>query len=366
MYSTCFSLDYPTARQRFHAAVARAGGDFHQLPLDIPGASGNPYGVDIAWFGSRRPRQALVHVCGIHGVEGFAGSAVQLALLGKRPPLAEHSALILVHVLNPYGMARLRRGNENNVDLNRNFFFRTGGWQGVPDGYAALDSFLNPPSPPSHCDFFHLRLLLAELSLGAGAIRQAVAGGQYHFPKGIFYGGKELEQEPAIYGKWLSTHLNGVRELCVIDIHTGLGEYGCPSLFLRSDTDMQGLEDALGLRQATDNQQSQVMGYEHGGGHSSIYRHLLPETTTVCITQEFGTYNGRRLLRALRAENQYHHYGDRRIDHWSKRKLKAMFCPEDERWRRRVVTEGVDLAHRALALLAAEGFAGLRAGAHGT
>lgn len=27
----------------------------------------------------------------------------------------------MVHVLNPYGMAWLRRVNENNVDLNRNF-----------------------------------------------------------------------------------------------------------------------------------------------------------------------------------------------------------------------------------------------------
>jgi hypothetical protein len=93
------------------------------------------------------------------------------------------------------------------------------------------------------------------------------------------------------------------------------------------------------------------MGYEHEGGHSSLYRQLLPETRTLCVTEEFGTYNGRRLLRALRAENQHHHYGDGRLDHWSKRKLKAMFCPEDDRWHQQVVTQGCDLVRRAVKLL---------------
>lgn len=346
-----FSPDFQTAQQRFRAAVAALPGDLHSLPLGITDSEKASFAIDIAWFGSRRPQRALIHVCGIHGIEGFAGSAVQLALLDNLPSLSATDALILVHVLNPYGMAHLRRGNENNVDLNRNFFFGTDGWHGAPDGYATLNGFLNPPRPPSHLDFFHLRLLLAETSLGTGAIRQAVAGGQYHFPKGIFYGGKTLEEGPKLYGEWLATHLNEVAELFVIDVHTGLGGYGHQSLFLRSDIDAQGLTQSLGLPLATDDRQADVMGYEHEGGHGSIYRLLLPEARTICVTQEFGTYHGRRLLRALRAENQHHHYGDDRLDHWSKRKLKAMFCPEDERWQNQVTTQGGDLIHRAVHLL---------------
>jgi hypothetical protein len=196
-----------------------------------------------------------------------------------------------------------------------------------------------------------VRLLLAELSLGGSSITQAVAGGQYDFPKGIFYGGRALEEEPKLYGEWLGAHLNGVRELFVIDVHTGLGDYGRQSLFLRSDTDAKKLSELLGLTLTTDSREADVMGYEHEGGHSSIYRQLLPEANTVCITEEFGTYKGRRLLRALRAENQHHHYGDDRLDHWSKRKLKAMFCPEDEQWRTLVVTQGTDLIQRAMKLL---------------
>ena len=45
-----------------------------------------------------------------HGVEGFAGSAIQLRILDDPPQLLDEETLVLVHVLNPYGMAWLRRG----------------------------------------------------------------------------------------------------------------------------------------------------------------------------------------------------------------------------------------------------------------
>lgn len=353
MYRNFFSPDYPTARERFHAAVATSGGELYRLPVAgaTPG-DGTPLTIDIARFGSPRPQRALIHVCGIHGVEAFAGAAVQLALLDDLPALPAETALVLIHVLNPFGMMNLRRGNGHNVDLNRNFFFGAGGWQGAPDGYAALDGFLNPPTPPSRLDFFHLRLLMAEVSLGEEAIRQAVAGGQYHFPRGIFYGGAELEEEPRRYGDWLENHLRDVRELFVIDVHTGLGGYGEQSLFLRSEIDARELVRELELPVATAHREAEVMGYEHEGGHSSMYRQLLPRARSVCLTQEFGTYSGRRLLRALRAENQHHHFGDGRVDHWTRKKLKAMFCPEEERWCGRVVTQGCDLTRRALRIVA--------------
>jgi hypothetical protein len=81
----------------------------------------------------------------VHGVEGFAGSAVQVAALkgiaaeaatdttAAAAAAAAASAsgnaastrskpytLCFVHAVNPYGFAALRRFNENNVDLNRN------------------------------------------------------------------------------------------------------------------------------------------------------------------------------------------------------------------------------------------------------
>src|SRR5438093_8933584 len=100
--------------------AATAGGRLETLSLDAKGPNDEGLGIDIAWFGAENPRRVILHSSGLHGVEGFAGSAIQLQLLDSLPPLPKDAALILVHVLNPYGMAWLRRANENNVDLNRN------------------------------------------------------------------------------------------------------------------------------------------------------------------------------------------------------------------------------------------------------
>ena len=53
---------------------------------------------------------------GVHGLGGSARAARR-----RRPRPEPTTRCVLVHVLNPYGMAWLRRTNENNVDLNRNF-----------------------------------------------------------------------------------------------------------------------------------------------------------------------------------------------------------------------------------------------------
>src|SRR5437588_3817673 len=137
-----FSSDYFTARARFRQGVEKAGGRLESLPLDPEGPENEDLSIDIGWFGSDNPRRVLLHSSGLHGVEGFPGSAIQLQLLEDVPRLAEDSALIIVHVLNPFGMAWLRRVNENNVDLNRNSCF-DGSYAGVPPAYTKLDSFLN-------------------------------------------------------------------------------------------------------------------------------------------------------------------------------------------------------------------------------
>src|SRR6185503_8493082 len=131
---------------------------------------------------------ALVHSSGLHGVEGFAGSAIQLQLLDNLPALAPDTALVLVHILTPYGMAWLRRVNENNVDLNRNFRGDEP-YSGAPPAYAKLNSFLNPASPPS-ADLYYAKAVFLILRYGMAALKQSVVGGQYEYPKGLFFGGK--------------------------------------------------------------------------------------------------------------------------------------------------------------------------------
>ena len=131
----------------------------------------------------------------------------------------------LVHILNPHGMAWLRRFNESNVDLNRNFLIPGEDYKGAPPGYKLLDSFLNPPSRPPW-DFFYLRAGWLMVRYGMPTLKQVVAGGQYEYPKGLFFGGKQLEEGPQKYQTYVAEYLATVERLVVIDVHTGLGLFG--------------------------------------------------------------------------------------------------------------------------------------------
>src|ERR1051326_4191728 len=116
-----FPEDYVSARGRFRAAVEAAGGERLTLPIAANDSRGGELTIDVGWFGARRPDRAFIHSCGVHGVEAFAGSAIQCAWLSaNRPSPAAGDAVVFVHAVNPFGMAWLRRVNAHNVDLNRN------------------------------------------------------------------------------------------------------------------------------------------------------------------------------------------------------------------------------------------------------
>src|SRR3989449_3260944 len=197
-----FSPDYFTAEHRFREAVANAGGRLEVIPIEAKGPGDKDLGIDIAWFGPENPRCVVLHSSGLHGVEGFAGSAIQLQFLDSLPPVPAETAFVIVHVLNPYGMAWLRRVNENNVDLNRNCLGNTA-YAGAPSAYVELESFLNPQSPPTS-DLFTLKAIWLILRHGMPALKQAVVGGQYEYPKGLFFGGKQLQQGLERYESFLA------------------------------------------------------------------------------------------------------------------------------------------------------------------
>ena len=78
-----FSPDYFTARDRFREAAKNADVRLEVIPLDAKGPGDKDLGIDIAWFGSENPRRVVLHSSGLHGVEGFAGSAIQLQFIAN-------------------------------------------------------------------------------------------------------------------------------------------------------------------------------------------------------------------------------------------------------------------------------------------
>ncbi|WP_408008007.1 DUF2817 domain-containing protein [Pseudalkalibacillus sp. A8] len=82
--------------------------------------------IDMIYSEARTSNDQVVFLSsGLHGIEGYAGAAmIHLFVeeyLDQIDP--ETTGICLIHALNPWGMRNLRRVTENNVDLNRNFFY---------------------------------------------------------------------------------------------------------------------------------------------------------------------------------------------------------------------------------------------------
>lgn len=341
-----FSPDYATARERFLAAAERAA-TLHRLPLEARGPDGAFLAIDIAWLGAPAPARALVHTSGMHGVEGFAGSAIQLALLQQQITIPPDGAVILVHIVNPFGMAWLRRVNESNVDLNRNFLAPGEPYAGLPAAYERIAGVLNPATPPRR-DLFHLRAGLLAWRYGLNTLKQAIVEGQYELPQGLFFGGRRLEEGPARYREWLGERLRPASRVFAIDVHTGLGKWCQESLFLRrSPADSEALGQRLG-RELVGDPAADGLGYRIRGGYAGAFDVLAPGVEVHLIIQEFGTYPAVRVLHALREENRWHHHGAGTLDHPVKARFKEAFCPRSGEWREVVVERGVSLVRSAM------------------
>lgn len=347
-----FSPDFVTARVRFRDAVAAQNGRLDVLKLPATGPAGEDLTIDIGWFGTAHPDRALVHSSGLHGVEGYAGSAIQLQWLNAGiAALPDDAAIAIVHVLNPYGVAWLRRVNEHNVDLNRNF--RAPGDDGAEPGrdYPLVDALLNPPSVPRG-DLFHAKAAALVLRYGLSRMRLAVVAGQCMNPRGLFYAGNKLEPGPQLFQDYLQEKLARARRVTAIDVHTGLGRYGADTLLLVAGAERAGVNRAMrevfGVRAQLDDDEG--VAYRVRGAQHDMYYRLFPRADVQFATQEFGTFSGLRVLAALRAENRWHHYGSGAIDHPVKRQLLNAFCPDDETWRGQVLRRGGEVISQACTL----------------
>ena len=351
-----FSPDYLTARERFRAITLERGFRLKSFPIGLTGPNGEDLSIDAAILGSETPGRAWVVSSGLHGVEGFFGSAVQSHWLisGFRGWSIQHDeAIVFLHGLDPFGFAWLRRFDENNVDLNRNFVIDQRGYSGCDPLYARLDTLLNPQGPPRLFDFFQLRATAAIVRHGQNRVKSAIAQGQYEYPRGLFYGGHEPSRVHQLLAENLPRWLGEARSILHTDFHTGLGVSGSYKILLESDVPRDRVEWACEIfgEDRVEFWDATGISYETRGDLGTWCRSNFPHCAYDMHCAEFGTYPSLRVITALRAENQAHHWleSGHSTRARTKRELMEVFVPADSAWRRSVVALGVDILDRSLA-----------------
>ncbi|OWK43951.1 DUF2817 domain-containing protein [Fimbriiglobus ruber] len=353
---TPFSPDYFTARDRFRAAATRLGWTQHAYPIAARGPGGEELTIDVALSGEGDGRPVLLVTSGVHGVEGYFGSALQLAAFdaferaGGPPPGVRY---VFVHAVSPHGFAHGRRFDENNVDLNRNFLLDGVPFRGSPPTYALVDSTLNPPGPPNRWEPFFAKALLSIARHGYSGLKQAIAGGQYDYPKGIFFGGHGPAESQRILNAHFTTWLGAAPNVVHLDMHTGLGRWGTYKLLIDDPLTPEQTDRATkwfgpGVIEAS---APEGMAYETRGGFGQWCVSQAGSRDYLFFCAEFGTYGGLTVLSAMRDENRAHVWcapGDparNRTRAW----LKNVFAPAAHGWRATVIQRGLALVRQAVA-----------------
>lgn len=352
-YLEAFSPDYAIARERFRAKSLACGYNCTVYPIDQVSQTGEELTIDVAIAGTSNSKRTVVISSGLHGVEGFLGSAIQLALLEQTQILALRSPdtrVVLIHALNPYGFAWRRRWNEDNVDLNRNFLLPEEEFTGSPKNYPKFNAFLNPSSPPSKFEPYILQAIWLILKHGMASLRNTLPVGQYDFPKGLFFGGNATSKTQEILAANLPQWIGNASEVLHIDFHTGLGKRGTYKLLLglTQPISSQRLAEKFGA-DVVERYGIEGVSYQIRGGLGTWCQNLLPECRYDLLTAEFGTYPVIKVLQSLRAENRAHHWGNPHQNYeWTKLQLVECFAPTSHIWRAQSLVQGIKICKQAL------------------
>lgn len=346
-----FPVCYALGRQHWLEMLPKLSHPQHHLPYPCEGVGPNGEALitDTLWLGGEDADRVVVLIGGTHGIEGFAGSAVEIDLLqllaSGKAAIPENCALLLIHALTPWGYAWLRRCDGDGVDLNRN----------------AVD-FSKPL--PENPDYERLRPALfmadaeqrqrafAEFSrrYGRDALEKAISGGQYRDPSGPFYGGNAPAHGRRVCEALINHYALPERRLAVIDLHTGLGAYGCGEIICDHQPESAGAAvahawfgDSVTLPAAGTSSSVPKLGLLDYAWHAVM------DDQSCYVTLEFGTYSTDQLFETLLRDHQLWAQPGNEVTRFAHSQLmRRHFCPNDQAWQEMVLFRARQVVGQAI------------------
>lgn len=338
------------------------------------------------FFPARKKQQnLLVLISGTHGIEAFAGSAVQRWFTDQvlnqelnqdiklNPKLitradSDTTAILMIHGFNLYGFKHFRRVNEHNIDLNRNFIISRKQFHPDDSKYTLLNSFLNPNNIPStnlisQLSFFGNAVLnITQYSMES--LRTSILKGQYSHPSGIFYGGTVEAIQSHLIKDLIQTYMKPYKKIFLVDLHTGYGERAKLHLLTGKSTDKNSVSLLKVFGQDEIDFADKKKFYAVDG---ELLSYFINEINLVCfaettaVTFEYGTLDSQKItgsidsLKRVILENQnFHHPAPVETSQEITSLYKEMFYPSDESWRLSIIQQTEGKMKKILNYLAVE------------
>lgn len=336
-----FGENYAESRGKFFEAM-KGKGEIHSAKHPDKGPDGDDLFMDVGVIGPDDAEGALVLVSGTHGPELICGAGSITAFLNSGIYKNFNDLkLILVHAHNPYGCAWMRRTDQNNVDLNRNYYDFSVPFTPHP-GYDNLRPIIVPEEWDAEKTAKGLATYEAEH--GKVAMLGAMVTGQSHDANGLFYRGSEPSWSRIEMTRFLQELTAKQKTVSVVDAHTALGPYGDVYMahgYHPDEPQFKAFREAYGGNVRSVNDPDDIdedMPGTPAGPFVMGVGDILPDKLTYAIVIEIGTLPSNVVFPALMRDNWLHIHGTPGDEEWNTHKthMREVFYPREDEWKDKV------------------------------
>ncbi len=342
-----FSEDYFEAREKFRNATKNLITWSEKIEDGLT--------VDFAFSDSGKDKLIII-VSGVHGVEGYAGSALQIYYMDKIFSQFKNSfSVLLIHAYNPYGFRNNRRVNESNVDLNRNCLTNYKSDGAVDSKFKELflkhKKIFSPGCPRKNnlIEESKYSVVLAKVLLKHGIEGAIQAGslGQNLYPEGVGFIGLREEKSTKIFKETIDKFTRNYKKTILLDIHTGLGKRNSISSYCENpENSPEFISMKSVFKNLKSRKLSRISSLAHSGSITDYFYNNSKSATTISIIMEIGTVSHLSSALSLKAlssanlqENQITHFGPKAKLEKARLKLKRLYFPNSKRHRKLILSK---------------------------
>lgn len=320
--------------------------------------------IDTLYIKPTQEQENLICIStGVHGIEAYIGAVMVEVFIAEILDSIDttNTGVVIVSNVNPYGVKYARRFNENNIDLNRNFIIDWNTFDiSINKDYPLVVDFLEPTKPiKNYFDneiYFYSKLANQAITNGVATVTNALVGGQYEYPEGVYYGGTE-DSASTVYLKRIFNEIvnSNYDTILYFDIHSGYGSRYDMTIFnssLDPLTEKEAIE-AYGYNNIIAHDSEDF--YQTTGDTTEYFYSIANNKNLYATCFEFGTLGNDLLsniasLKYTVEENQNNKYPT--TNETSQKIIDAqymeMFFPSETKWRETAISSFKDAMNGVL------------------